>query len=439
MVDLSYDREPVLARAEALVRIGRAEQALAELAQLPPALAEDRRAFQLRVEALVALDRWDDVVAVARQGLAATGPDPGLLSGLGLALQSQGKHADAERALLDGLALDPEDVSLLCRYALLCLTVGQADKAGRLLDLAAQEDPHAAIVYATRVELAFARGDDRDAERYSQEFLAEYPQHPLALSMHGRSAAVRGRIVPAYGLYRQAAAADPTDAPNAEAALELRLAAHPLLVPLRPLYRLGPFKSWALAAGLIVAFQLLGWSSAYVVAGLAWLAYVAYSWVAPSVVRRLLGVPAPADQRPWVSVTRWVLGTLALVLALGCTGLAVVDIGPAVRAAAGHGTPGTIVLTRTDCRGASCDWFGDFTSDDGSIVSPDAAMQEGVPDGAKVGDRLRALDTGARDGVYPERGSTEWVFLVLYLVAGLVVIAAWVIAVPIAAIRRRRR
>jgi hypothetical protein len=167
--------------------------------------------------------------------------------------------------------------------------------------------------------------------------------------------------------------------------------------------------------------------------------YVGYSWVAPAIVRRLPGAPTGKPRARWVRIGRWVGASLALVVGLGCTGLAATDIGPAVRAASGHGNPGTIVLTRQDCQANSCDWFGDFTSDDGTVVFPDAAMQEGVPANAKVGDRLRALDTGARDGVYPVAGSTEWIYISLFLVVGVILVIGWVVAVPVTAILRRRR
>jgi tetratricopeptide (TPR) repeat protein len=425
-------------RAGALLGVGRAEQALAELARLPAALIEDRRAFRLRVEALIELARWDEAVAAARQGIEASGSDPRLLAGLGLALQAQGRYPEAERAFLGGLALSSNDVDLLCRYALLCIAVGQVEKAGKLLVSAAQEDHDAAIVYATRVELAFARGDDRLAERFSREFLAEYPEHPLALAMHGRSAALRGRVGPAYGSLRDAVALDPTNADTAEAAHELRLATHPLLVPLRPMYRLGVFKSWLVAAGLIVTFRILGWTVAYVITSVVWVLYAGYSWVAPVIVRRLAGVPRRRPEARWARIARWVGGGIALVVGLGCTGLAAVDIGPAVRAATGNGSPGTIVLTREDCVAGNCDWYGDFTSDDGSVVFTDAAMQEGVPAGAKVGDRLRALDTGARDGVYPASGSSEWIYISVFLVVGVILILGFVVAVPIMSLMRRR-
>jgi hypothetical protein len=76
----------------------------------------------------------------------------------------------------------------------------------------------------------------------------------------------------------------------------------------------------------------------------------------------------------------------------------VIDIGPAVRAATGHGRPGTIVLTRLECQAQTC---------------------------------LRRR--------LPESGSTEWLYISVFFVVGVVLILGWVVAVPVAALRRRRR
>lgn len=304
MVGPTAERDPGLARAQALIDVGRPEQALAELAHLSAAHADDPLAFELRVSALITLDRWDEVVTTARRGLATAGPDPRLLSGLGLALHQLRRYGQAERAYLDGLALAPNDVVPLCRYSLLCLRRGRLDKAGKLLDAAANEEPTAPIVFATRVVLAFARGKHREAEEYSRQFLAEFPEDPLALALHGRSAQLRGKVGPAFELSRQAVAADPTAEVFAKLADKVRVPAYPLLRPLRPIYRFG---------------------------------YILYSWAARSIARRLSG-SAPETTR--TRALGWVFGTLVLLTGLFCTG----TIGPDYQAALGLGQSRTFVL-----------------------------------------------------------------------------------------------
>lgn len=279
---------PELARARALIEAHRPEQALYELAQLPAEIATSPDAFRLRTGALLELERWPEAVDSARRGLAAGGPDSDLLGQLGAALHHVGDLPGAERALLDALALDPSDVWLLCRYAQLCLGVGQTGKAARLLDRAAQENPHAAVVYATRVQLEYARGDDRAAAEAAEAFVAAYPNHPVALAMHGQTASQRGRTGSAYRSFRRAVAEDPTDSDYASAAWEARVWNHPLLRPLRPLHRLGVIGSWLFAVGTIFALRALGLRPLATLFAVAWFLYCVYSWVMPPLVRRFL-------------------------------------------------------------------------------------------------------------------------------------------------------
>jgi Flp pilus assembly protein TadD len=279
---------PQLARVRALLDAHRPEQALGELARLPADIATSPDAFRLRTGALLELERWPEAADAARLGLATGGPDADLLGQLGAALHHIGDLPGAERALLDALALDPSDVWLLCRYAQLCLGAGQTDKAARLLDRAAAQNPHAAVVYATRVQLEYARGDDRATAQAAEAFLAAYPDHPVALAMHGQTASRRGQTGPAYRSFRRAAAENPTDTDYASAAWEARVWNHPLLRPLRPLHRLGMIGSWLVAVGVIYGLRAIGLRPLATLFAVGWFCFCIYSWVMPPLVRRFL-------------------------------------------------------------------------------------------------------------------------------------------------------
>ncbi|MER7330106.1 MULTISPECIES: hypothetical protein [unclassified Micromonospora] len=280
--------EGQLARVVHLLEINRPEQALDEVHRLPAALAATPAAFRLRASALTALERWDGVLAVARQGLAETGPDAELLGHLGLSLRHRREYAPAERALLDGLAIEPDNAWLLCQYAYLCCEVGQIDKADRLVARAAAITPDAPAVFATRFQVAYSRGDDRAAERIAEEFLGAWPGDPAALALHGVAAARRGRVGTAHRAFGQAVAHDPADAEYAEAAWETRVYAHPLLLPLRPLYRLGILRTWLLAIGVVVLLNLTGLHLLAGLFGLAWVLFCVWSWIGPPLVRRMV-------------------------------------------------------------------------------------------------------------------------------------------------------
>lgn len=279
---------PALMRAHALLAADRPEEALRELAVLPESDAMSALVFELRAAALLQLERWSEAGDAARAGLAAGGPDPDLLCQLGLAEYRLGRHETAERALLDGLAIAPEDVSLLCVYARLCLEHGQLDKARRLVDLAAAQQPDAPTVYATRVQLAHASGDDALAQRISREFVAAHPENAQAHALLGGTSAARGQVRSAYSWLRQAVANDPADRDYAKAAYEARIALHPLMLPVRPFARFGAVKTWIAAIVVIYGLRALGLYPLATVAGLAWFALCVYSWVVPPLLRRWL-------------------------------------------------------------------------------------------------------------------------------------------------------
>jgi tetratricopeptide (TPR) repeat protein len=275
-----------LHHAQALLATGRPEQALTQLSMLPANEVTGSYAMQLRCAALSQLDRWTEVGDAARAALAANGPDPDLLLWLGRAEHEARRDQQAERAFLDGLALAPNDVDLLCAYADLCASDGQLEKAGKLVDLAAARAPQAPVVYATRIQLAHARGDDREAQRISREFVGAHPDNPVAHALLGGTSAARGHVDAAYEGFRQAAAARPTEQVFAESAMELRVARHPLMRPLRPILRFGALKTWLVAVTLIIGLRAIGLPVLGGLLGFVWLAFCVYSWVVPPLVRK---------------------------------------------------------------------------------------------------------------------------------------------------------
>lgn len=281
------DTQPVaVLRAEALLDADRPEDALRELATLSGADVGEAYPYELRARALCRLERYDEMAEAARQGLEVGGPDPDLLYYLAVARFNEHYSIDAEHYILDGLALAPDDIDLLCAYAKMCLKHRQVDKARRLADLAAQEDPDAPIVYETRILVAHAAHDDRRALRLSQEFAAAHPEDPQAHLMLGRMSAARGEVRAAYSGMRQAVALDPGDADYAKAAIDARIDAHPLLAPLRPIIRFGWVRSWICVIVLCYGLGTAGLNQVAVPLVLGWLMLCGYAWFVRRVVRR---------------------------------------------------------------------------------------------------------------------------------------------------------
>lgn len=111
---------------------------------------------------------------------------------------------------------------------------------------------------------------------------------------------------------------------------------------------------------------------------------------------------------------------------------------PAWRAAHEGGRTGSFVLTepiscdRRQTPRQRCGWFGDFLSDDGSVVRRHRELAGGLPPGAEIGDAVPARDTGSWTQIYQGGDSQAWRepagFLAAsaaLLVSGFVLVVPW--------------
>ena len=138
------------------------------------------------------------------------------------------------------------------------------------------------------------------------------------------------------------------------------------------------------------------------------------------------------------AVTRRLIGAVLMpLLAVAALGFGSIDIGPSVRAARGDGALGTFEVTSREC-GKSCTLYGDFRSDDGSVVRLGVLYADSASQ-ARVGDTLPALDTGARGSVYQPTGSREWLLIIAMMALGAVIAVWWLWRYPLRALSRMRR
>jgi hypothetical protein len=113
------------------------------------------------------------------------------------------------------------------------------------------------------------------------------------------------------------------------------------------------------------------------------------------------------------------------------------NLGPAVRAARGEGTFGTLHVVSRTCHNG-CSVTGDFVSDDGSLIRTGVRFLGNAPR-PDSNDSLRALDTGDPFGVFAPTGSHQWVWSILHLTGGGAGLLWWVWRYPLRAPARRRR
>lgn len=132
-----------------------------------------------------------------------------------------------------------------------------------------------------------AQNDRAGSIARSHELLRVVPENVLGHRLLGAAHADAGRIEEARDQFVRAVRIDPTDHGTAEAAREAKLASHWLLWPPRPLHKFGTAPVWISAIGLMFALRAMKMRTAASVVAMIWVAYCVYSWVAPSIARRL--------------------------------------------------------------------------------------------------------------------------------------------------------
>jgi len=104
---------------------------------------------------------------------------------------------------------------------------------------------------------------------------------------------------------------------------------------------------------------------------------------------------------------RLLLGLLFLGVAVLVGSFVGPDIAPTIRAVRGDGRPGAFTAERLDCT-KRCLWYGEFRADAGGRPRTGVWIEGAGRGDLAVGATVRAMDTGARQNVYPPDGSPHW-------------------------------
>ncbi|HEX8053885.1 MAG TPA: tetratricopeptide repeat protein [Thermoleophilaceae bacterium] len=275
-----------LRMAEYYLEINRPEEALHALDSSGVAL-EEPGAWLIRGTALFALERHDEAGKAAEEGLREDPDDVWLLHLLSIAKEALGDLAASERAILAALELEPDIPGLYTQYADLLMRAGQLDKAHAVIERAAALDPEDLSVLRARMSYAYVTGKAREGEKWSRKMLELEPEHPGAHGMLGVFKIEQGSVIGAREHYETAVALDPSSPDAREATIEIRTATHPAMLPARALDRLGVAGSWVAAVIVITALRSVS-PGAGAVAGITWVTFCVYTWVAPPIVRRLV-------------------------------------------------------------------------------------------------------------------------------------------------------
>lgn len=284
----AMDADRGLTLARHFLEIGQPARAIEHLDRAAGAAELGPEHWHLRAWALTALDRHDAAREAITTGLASAPGDVDLLLALCDSHARTGDLEGAERAVLAALREEPGNPILLARYARLAAQGGQIEKATRLVEAAAELDPEEAYVTRTRALISHVAGDDRHAAAQARELLEADPEDTFAHRVLGNVMIERGDVRGADRHLSSAARLD-ADENTVEALREVRLHRHWALLPLWPFQRFGTIASWIGAILITKGLGLAGLETASFVFALAYLALCVYSWVAPPILRRVIG------------------------------------------------------------------------------------------------------------------------------------------------------
>jgi predicted Zn-dependent protease len=191
----------------------------------------------------------------------------------------------AERTLHSALEVYPDNSLLLSNRAIVLLRK-KDDKAGKAAVADAMRvAPDSFAVRRVRAQVAVATGDP-EARRFVDELLALDPDDPMSHALSGALAARGRHFGSALRSYEEAARLDPSDELVARGAQEARIANHPVLAPVRPIWRFGRWRSYFVYLSIFLALGFVGVPALRLLLGAIWLSLVILSRIGPRVLRR---------------------------------------------------------------------------------------------------------------------------------------------------------
>ncbi len=273
-----------LALARRYVDIDRPQAALDALGRAREDELETAEYWAIRAQSLLQLERSTASAEAAQRGLERSPQDVQLLDLLALAHLQSGHCQEASDVLSRALEIAPADPILLAHRALAVARLGAFDSARALVAEAMRLAPDFVPVLRVRAQVAFLARDE-SASDYIDELLEREPEDATGHALRG-NLAIRGKqYVSASKAFDEAVRLDPSDSEFAEVAGKARVAAHPLLAPVRPIWRFGRWRSYFVFLTLVFVLAASGLKSLRVVVVAAWLCIAFLSWFGPPLIR----------------------------------------------------------------------------------------------------------------------------------------------------------
>jgi Tfp pilus assembly protein PilF len=273
-----------LALAAHYLEVGRPGEALRVLGDMPSEMVAQPEYWLIRAGAYFGLDDWEEGAEAAQRGLALDPEETDLLNILALCQLENDQEGPADKTLFRALAIEPENPVLLANRALVLARMQEFPEARALIDKAVGLAPWSAHVATVRVQVAMLARDP-GVQRLVDELLAQDPENEVAHALQGNLAARNNEYVAASRAFDEAARLAPTDAGIVGTARQARVAAHPLLAPLRVIWRVGWLPARIVMIALFVGLSAAGFHTLAELVFAAWLALLVFSWTAPRYLR----------------------------------------------------------------------------------------------------------------------------------------------------------
>jgi tetratricopeptide (TPR) repeat protein len=320
-----------------LLEDGRYEEAAVFLGQL---VAHDPTAgdvYSMRALVLRVLERHDEALQAANNGVAAAPTSSFAVWALGAVLDDLGRTRDAERAARRALELDPTNADAHALLARCLIARRKLSEAVAAAEAGLDFDPgHEPCLGLRALALRWSDAGEEFAEAVDS-LLQLYPASGFARTGLGWAALDRGAADEAREHFQQALALDPTAGWARDGLIEATKASNPLYRNTLRFFlwfgRLSPRTRWGIIIGGILGYNYLYGAVeanpglrvvAYPLMAL-WAAFILLSWTVEPLSDFVLGLDD--EGRRLVTperrlAARWVTGTLAAAVALGGLGLA---------------------------------------------------------------------------------------------------------------------
>ncbi|MFZ5480889.1 MAG: tetratricopeptide repeat protein [Myxococcota bacterium] len=247
---------PEFRKVEALLALGRTDEAAALADSLPQRETPTPEYLRLRGRALRAAGRVFDAEAAFREALAMLPHEPGLLADLATTLMGQRRHREALNLAREAVQIRPDVAAYHCLVGVCAEALALDDEAERELRAARELAPGDAEAHTVYGWHALRSHRVADAEAAFRDALAIHPDRVEALRGLARAAADRGDWRAARAGWLEALAVDPR---QRDRLLERSvLLGHPAMAPLVAATRVPIGVSVALAAAgaaFLVAFR----------------------------------------------------------------------------------------------------------------------------------------------------------------------------------------